>query len=440
MTEYERALKYVLDDLKFTRFRFPGIATTEGGKWDGIDVFDAPSEEQVARADGAVWIRGSNFKQSDPPQWARGDEGATLAAYKEKSAAWVEYEFDSTFPDDATVYVWLQVQPAQVKERKIVSLDGKDLGTLLGADFVAHPLRFARLERPTKIARGKHRLRVDVDDAVGATDPLYGIYLTTAKEPDLDQLARDAAALNPAFKEAFAYHATQTADWLRQRGWLKKAHARLTDDVAVVEYGRIANLYDFVGDVLPSARRELPGEPQVSLRKSAEVWIASLSTAEPFTPQTWLDAIKPTDELWASHPTLHMLGYPPIATRLIPWILARHGMHGYVVGPVNVRPADSRQTLVYADPKTGQPIDSVRWELFREGMEDFETFRMLRTAVDEAPASAANLTEARKLLDEELPAFVRDARDFSWDIAALESLRARAGELLSRLSASPAPR
>jgi hypothetical protein len=107
---------------------------------------------------------------------------------------------------------------------------------------------------------------------------------------------------------------------------------------------------------------------------------------------------------------------------------------------VNAWPADPRQTLIYPDPKTGQPIDSVRWELFREGMEDFETFRLLRTAVDEAPAGASNLTEARKLLDEELSAFVKDARDFSWDVVALESLRARAGELLSGLSAASPPR
>ena len=39
-------------------------------------------------------------------------------------------------------------------------------------------------------------------------------------------------------------------------------------------------------------------------------------------------------------------------------------------------------TLLYPDRKTGEPVNSVRWELFREGMEDYETLRMLRAALD----------------------------------------------------------
>jgi hypothetical protein len=167
--------------------------------------------------------------------------------------------------------------------------------------------------------------------------------------------------------------------------------------------------------------------PRLTLRKSVELWTAPLA-AEPFEPDRWHDAIKPTDELWGSYPTLQTLGYPPIAMRLIPWITARHELDGYDVGVVN------GGTLIYSDAKTGGPVDSVRWEMLREGLEDFETFRMLRTAVDEAPAGATRLTEARRLLDLELPAFVKDAREFSWDCAALESLRTRAGELLSGLT------
>ena len=444
---YEQALKYVLDDLKFARFRFPHMADAIGGKWDGINVFEAPRPEQLARAEGGMWISGSSFSQSEPPDWGRAG-GATLAAYKEKSAAWVEYQFDSRFAADDPVYIWLQVQPNQAKERKIISLDGKELGTLHGSDFAANPLRFACLPQPLKITPGKHTLRVDVDDVVGATDPLYGIYLTAAADPDLDQLVRDATELSPDFKAAFGYNAKQTGDWLRQRGWLKKSHAKLANDPTALEYGRVANLYDFVGDVLPSVRRELGGVPEMTLRKSVEVWTSSLS-AEPFEPDHWRDTIKPTDELWTRHDVLHTIGYPGIAMRLIPWIVARHGFNGYVFGVVNDWREDPwrqtgqnngflRGTLIYPDPKTGKPIDSARWELLREGLEDFETFRMLQTAVDGAPAGASHITEARHLLEEELPAMVKDARTFSWDCAALESLHTRAGELLSELTAASA--
>jgi hypothetical protein len=431
MTAYEAALKHVLDELHFARFRFPDLESIGGGgSWSGTKVFDAARPEQLARADGAVWIAGSSFTESEPAEWARGG-GATLAAYNEKSAAWVEFEFNSAFPAGDPVSVYLQVQPREPKERKIVSLDGHELGTLLGSDFAAaaaDSLCFARVPQAVKLTPGKHRLRIDVDDVTGsATAPLYGIYLTSAQEPDLEQLVRDAAALSPAFKEACTYHAQQTAEWLRQRGWLKKSQARpWAREPRGVEYGHVANAYDFLGDVLPSVRRELASPPRLTLRKSVEVWSPSLN-AEPFEPDRWHDAIKPTDELWGSYRALQTLGYPPIAMRLIPWIVARHGLDGYDVGIVNGE-------LIYADARTGAPVDSVRWEMLREGLEDFETFRLLRTAVDQAPAGASSLTDAHRLLDEELPAFVKDARDFSWDCAAVESLRSRAGDLLSGLT------
>jgi hypothetical protein len=100
-----------------------------------------------------------------------------------------------------------------------------------------------------------------------------------------------------------------------------------------------------------------------------------------------------------------------------------------------------RGTLIYPDPKTGRPIDSVRWELFREGLEDYETLRMLRAAVDDAigrnetdPARAHLIKDAQQLLEEQTPALIRNARDFTWDPAALEQLRTRAGEALSALT------
>ena len=91
-------------------------------------------------------------------------------------------------------------------------------------------------------------------------------------------------------------------------------------------------------------------------------------------------------------------------------------------------------------------VDSARWELFRAGMEDFETFRMLRTAIDEAEAGGdgktddkkrAAIAEGRQILDVQISGIVRSGRDFAWDPVQLESVRARAGEILSLLTPPP---
>ena len=468
-SEYEHALRYVLDDLGFARFRFPGLGGTATGTWQELSVFDANPPAEVA--DG-VWISGASFVACFPephepspgeapqPQWQRvagqGDAhdahfgGATLAGYGEQPSAWVEYEFDSTIVDEP-LWVWLQVDPVQPQEKKIVSIDGQALGAVTNEQFLGNPLGFARVEKPIKLEPGPHKLRVTVDDVIGAADPIYGVFITPNQQPDLELVLRERAKLDERFRHAFGYHARMTAEWLRQRNWLKKAHAKLKDEPCVGEYGRVATVYDYAGEVLPSIRREITENPSPMLRKSAEVWTTNLTA-----PHLDLDAvqraIKPSDELWAYHNFLHTLGYPSISMRMIPWTLGRHGIRGYLFWSVNYWSADPwtdtaqngsfmRGTLLYPDPRTGEPVSSVRWELFREGLEDYETLRLLRAACDEAATEPnldatrkAALAEAEKLLGEEVPALVRDARDFSWNPLDLETLRLRACALLHVLT------
>jgi hypothetical protein len=473
LSEYERALRYVLDDLGFARFRFPGVLGAASGQWQEMPVFQRDLPQEVA--DG-TWIGGVSFGQcfpppvtpsqsaESPPQWQRvaghgaahdtAFGGATIAGYSEQPPAWVEYEFESR--GDEPLSVWLQVEAVHPQERKIVSIDGQEIGALTGEEFLKSSLGFARIEKQVKLEPGPHRLRVTVDEVVGSADPIYGVFITANRNPDLEQLLRERARLDQRFRDAFGHHARLMADWLKQRNWLKKAHAKLKDEPGVGEYGRVASVFDFAGAVLPSIRREISEQLSPMLRKSAEVWTTNLTA-----PHVELDAvqsaIKPTDELWAYHNFLHTLGYPSISMRMIPWTLGRHGIKGYLFWSVNYWASDPwtdtaqnhtfmRGTLLYPDPKTGEPVSSVRWELFREGLEDFETLRLLRTACDEAAGDAnldetrqAAVAEAEKLLGEEVAGLVRSARDFSWDPVELERLRLRACALLHVLTTPPAP-
>jgi hypothetical protein len=280
-----------------------------------VTVFDADLPQQVA--DG-TWISGSAFTKSFPatpkddasPHWTRiagagggsADEefgGATLAGYTEGPPAWVEYPFE-TIGDDDAVAVWLQVAPVHPKERKLVSVDGQELGALTSEAFLQNPLGFARVGKEVKLKPGKHTLRVTVDDVVGSADPIFGVFVTPNENPDFDLLLRERARLSGRFKDALAYHARQVGDWLRQRKWMKKSHAKLADEITVGEYGRVASVYDYVGEILPTIRRELPDQPSPMLRKSAEVWTPHLSSTN-FDPDAWSSAVKPGDELWGYH-------------------------------------------------------------------------------------------------------------------------------------------
>ncbi len=469
LTVYDKALKYVVEDLGFVRFRFPMGMGAGDGEWERLFVFDPPP---ATTFDG-IWINGDDFVDSDPPalsprdgnakpdapHWtrlaARGETrdktfgAARLDHFSGRPGAWVEYAFDNSFTEP--LWIYLQVDADQPQERRIVMLDGKQLGIITGQQSLEGALGFASLPEPVPVAEGSHKLRVMVDNVIGAGDPIDAVVITPDRDPNFDQLLRKRAPLSQTFKDAFSYHADQASTYLRSRNWMKKAQLKMKDEPTLGEYGRIAALYGYAGEVLPSVRRELAEYPSPMLRKSAEVWTPTLAGTR-FDPEGWSSSLQPGQELWASHQLLHTLGYPSIAMRLIPWLMARHQIGGYAFWSVNYAATDPwretgengtfmRGSLIYPDPASGAPVDSVRWEMFREGLEDYETLRMLRTALDEAegrhesdPKLLAVIKAGEKLCEEELPAMFRTARDFTWDPVALESVRTRAGEALSALT------
>ena len=475
--EYEKALKYVLDDLGFKRFRFPSGDIDRNDTWGGITVF----EEGQGLA-GVTWIAGGEFVESDPPvaqlaetarggadalprreaRWTRvGGEDAQLSSARlegstGKTLPWVQYSFESKA--DEPVWVWLQVDAIDAGEKKIVSVDGKEIGKVTGAQLMEDPLRFARVDQPITAAKGKHVVRVAADEIVGTADAICAVVVTNDPQVDIAKVMRERAVVSGVFEDAFRYHVSQASDWLRKHGWLKKAQLRLMEDAPAAEMGRVEAVYAFAGEVLPSARRELAAEPSVVLRKDVEVWTPALRGGRGGrgSMEEWAAHLEPGDEVWVSDSVLRTLGYPPVGVRMLPWVLGAAGVENYSVGVVNYWPADPwkdtvqrgmqmRHTLVYPDANGGV-VDSVRWELLREGLEDYEMLRMLREAVDAASGAKdldaemrGAMEEGRKVFEEELPKLVRGVGDFSWDAKEVERVRRRAGDALSALTTEKTP-
>jgi hypothetical protein len=82
------------------------------------------------------------------------------------------------------------------------------------------------------------------------------------------------------------------------------------------------------------------------------------------------------------------------------------------------------------------PVDSVRWEILREGIEDYEYFVLLEGLVRSAPpALAGKAAEAAKLL--KIPASIfADGKTYTKDPKALLDYRARVAAAIEDLSAA----
>jgi hypothetical protein len=81
------------------------------------------------------------------------------------------------------------------------------------------------------------------------------------------------------------------------------------------------------------------------------------------------------------------------------------------------------------------PVNSVRWEILREGVEDYEYFRLLERAVRQTPPAKKDLAKKGRALLQVPPSVFRSGQDYAKDPQALLDHRHRMGEVLEKLLA-----
>jgi hypothetical protein len=178
-----------------------------------------------------------------------------------------------------------------------------------------------------------------------------------------------------------------------------------------------------------------------------------------------------SEELWSyvclepqgQYPN-RFLDYPSIRNRIIFWLSWSLGLKGFlhwgynywvpwegVPARIPVSPwldatgasiyCADREPLPAGDPHIVYPgekqiCSSIRWEVVRKGLEDFEYLYLLEHAVESAPSGRdQEVAAARELLERVRGEIARDPLNHTRDDAALLSVREEAGELLSLLAA-----
>lgn len=157
------------------------------------------------------------------------------------------------------------------------------------------------------------------------------------------------------------------------------------------------------------------------------------------------------------------IDYPLLKIRMIPWLTWRRGLSGYLHYGYNWWHTSSRKSpwedvdqsgryppgdgfIVYPARETssGPPVSSLRWEIFREGLEDFEYLAALDRLIGvtpgkelPSPTSARNcrqLVDQSKNLLDRIRKSVADPQTYLRDVREHESLRLQVGTMLDRLS------
>jgi hypothetical protein len=266
----------------------------------------------------------------------------------------------------------------------------------------------------------------------------------------------------------------QTQAHLEAKGWIDDGYIYTFDEPGVEAMKKIRPAFDFVHQHAPRLRTLLtfgygatrpwlpaaadgPEAPYAALEGAVDIWVPHIDCAD-FRVLDRQRA-RPRNELWhyvciaaqKPYPNLWGIDYRGLDHRLLSWQLWRYQLTGTLYwavtywkenvweNPLSYPGGNGDGSLYYwvdgvhalagSDGKPDTPVNSIRLELTRDGIEDYDYFALLRQAAATAKDPAA--TAAQRLLDlsDLTPSFTQ----FCTDPALLVTRREQVGLLLEQL-------
>lgn len=243
------------------------------------------------------------------------------------------------------------------------------------------------------------------------------------KWKDIPVFTSDTSAdLTDEFRSEYIAQCEVIADHLRAHGWLSRSYYPLTDELDTSDAltrARLVNLASAVKQAATDIPIVLTSVPHQDLYPYVDLWIPHMiywarPNQAPYVGDSKaaiLAARKAGQEVWTYHNTMALIDLPSVRSRLLPWILWKEGFPGslswwalnhWLVDPwlhAEYRGLAGAGILIYPPRGSlpgGIPVNSIRWELFRDGLEDYEYFTKLTAdlavARQQPPSPSLDLT------------------------------------------------
>lgn len=178
---------------------------------------------------------------------------------------------------------------------------------------------------------------------------------------------------------------------LAERGWLEKSMIHVGDEPILTNLASWREASAFVHQSAPRLRR-IEAIETIDCSGFLEIWVPQVSHFERW--RTAYETHRPHAELWyyiccnphGSHYPNRFLDYPLSSVRVLHWINFTERLAGYLhwgwnfwganpFGPPNDQLPPGDTHVVYPGPEG--PLNSLRWEIQRESLEDFEYLQLL---------------------------------------------------------------
>lgn len=253
---------------------------------------------------------------------------------------------------------------------------------------------------------------------------------------------------------------TALRGFLSERGWTDRFCLHVSDEPHGDQFDAYTSLARFVKDIAPDIRlMDAMGSAEYAPFIDHPVPLES--AYEEFTAQAGV--VK--DDVWfyyccgptGSWPN-RFIDYPLIRTRIFTWLAFKHGIPGFLHWGLNhwgwhapryraeqYNPYDNTtggslqagDSYVLYPPRmpeeSHEPVDSIRWEIVRKAMEDYEYLVMLRDVAEGGGSDGARASEMLTEFEERIvPSFTEHTRDAVY----LEVFRRRAGRVIAQAARS----
>lgn len=255
----------------------------------------------------------------------------------------------------------------------------------------------------------------------------------------------------------------QLGSYLRGRGWIDKAYCYIYDEPREEDYAKVVREASLWRKADPGLKILLTEPPEEPLFGSVDIWSPVLDA---YVRENCRARQAKGEEVWwyvccgPLHPfPNNFIDYPAIDHRILHWMNYKYGVTGVLywqtmfwqhdpwTHPMSVSEDGKRSfgngdgNLLYpvVRERSGKPIiegplDSIRWEMIREGIEDYDYLRMLDDAVRAAEARGdAKLTREGRAALAAAGALTRTTADYETDPRRLYAVRRRVAEALERL-------
>ncbi len=272
-------------------------------------------------------------------------------------------------------------------------------------------------------------------------------------------------------------YALQLETHLAAKGWLGMEYIYWFDEPEEKDYEFVKEGMAEIRAAGPKLRRMLTEEPNAALEGSVDIWCPILDQGAPAKIKERLDAGETVWWYVCTGPRAPYLGlfidHPATDLRVWSWLSWKYGVTGLLVWQSNywtspcAYPKDVQDpwkdpmsyvsgygfTPGYVDfwgngdgrfiypprnvagPSVAGPVDSIRWEALRDGIEDYEYLALLKRTLDAARAGGADVSRFASLLS--VPeAICADARTYTRDAAPIYERRRAVANAVEELAAS----